>query len=125
MSNLAYESEFNDWLDKALSEPAPASVIAFNFNLYEPWSIEIIGSDTYREDDPDWASDGKESFRPDVEPLPLPASEYAARNEVLENAANLVLAYLERPGEGGKRLRQARAVAIGFVDGDLRRLWPK
>lgn len=125
MSHLAFESEFNAWLDKALSEPVPASVIAFNFNLYEPWSIEIIGSDTYTEDDPDWACDGAESFRPDVEALSLPASEYATWKEVLEHAANLVLAYLERPGAGSKRLRQAQAVAIGFVDGDLRRLWPK
>jgi shikimate kinase len=125
MSNLAFESEFNAWLDMALSEPVPESVIAFNFNLYEPWSIEIIGSDTYSENDPNWASDGAESFRPAVEALPLQASEHSSWKEVLEHAANLVRAYLERPGAGSQRLRRAQAVAIGFVDGELRRLWPK
>ena len=125
MSNLASESEFKVWLDRALSESVPASVIAFNFNLYEPGSIEIIGSDSYSEGDPDWASDAAETFRPDVEAFPLPASEYTTRKDVLEHAANLVLAYLDRPSAGSKRLCAAHAVAIGFVDGDLRRLWPK
>ncbi len=124
MATSTFQSTFDTWLDTALSEPIPASVVAFSFNLAEPWCIEIIGSDRYSDDDPDWACE--ESFRPDVEDLVLPESEVGDTWEVvLEAAKRLVAAYIERASAGSAILRRAEAVAVGFVDGDSDRVWPR
>ncbi|MEP6754411.1 MAG: hypothetical protein ABJA67_02835 [Chthonomonadales bacterium] len=121
---MNFQSEFNTWLDAALSKNIESSVVAFSFNLGEPWYIEIVGSDRYSEDDSDWACE--ESFRPDVERLELPESEVGEDwEDVLEAAIRLVSAYLDRPSAGSGILQRAEAVAVGFVDGDLHRVWPR
>lgn len=123
MTIPSFQSKFDAWLDGALSQPIPSSVVAFSFNLAEPWCIEVIGSDRYSDDDADWACE--ESFRPDGEPLSLPESEVGGDWElVLQAAKRLVSVYLDRPSAGGALLRRAEAVAVGFVDGDLDRVWP-
>ena len=107
-----------------MSQPVGPSVVAFSFNLAEPWCIEIVGSDRYSADDPDWACE--ESFRPDVEQLALPETEVGETWEVvLEAAKRLVTAYLDRPSAGSAILRRAEAVAVGFVDGELHKVWPR
>ena len=124
MSTSKFQSKFYAWLDGALSEPIPKSVVAFSFNLAEPWCIEVVGSDRYSDDDPDWACE--ESFRPDVKRLALPKSEVGETWEtVLEAAKRMVAAYLDRPSAGSKILRKAEAIAVGFIDGDLERVWPR
>lgn len=124
MPHSPFQSEFDAWLDRALSVPIPASVIAFSFNLAEPWSIEVVGSDFYRDDDPDWASN--ESFRPEIEALALPSSEIGETwEEVQEKAKRWILTYLKLPSAGSAVLRGAEAVAVGFVDGDLERVWAR
>lgn len=124
MSASRFQSEFDVWLDDALSHPIAPSVVAFSFNLAEPWCIEIVGSDRYSDDDSDWACE--ESFRPDVEQLALSESEVGENWEVvLEAAKCLVAAYLDRPSAGSAILRRAQAVAVGFADGDLHKVWPK
>ncbi|MDX2110639.1 MAG: hypothetical protein SFY80_10400 [Verrucomicrobiota bacterium] len=112
---------FNQWLDASLANPIPTSVIAFSFNLAEPWCIEVVGSDIYTEEDSDWAC--AESFRPKIPGLDLPESEVGSDWEsVLETAKKLVLAYLDRPSAGASILKKAEAVAVGFVDGELQRI---
>jgi hypothetical protein len=124
MSTSTVQSAFDVWLDVALSQPVGPSVVAFSFNLAEPWCIEIVGSDRYSADDPDWACE--ESFRPDVEQLALPETEVGETWEVvLEAAKRLVTAYLDRPSAGSAILRRAEAVAVGFVDGELHKVWPR
>ncbi|WP_411882050.1 hypothetical protein [Polaromonas sp. YR568] len=124
MPTAAFQSRFDAWLDSELAQPVPESVIAFNFNLAEPWCIEIVGSDSYSDEDSDWACD--ESFRSANEPLELidvdVGRTWAA---VLEGAKILVSAYLSKPSTGSAILRKAEAVTVGFVDGDLERVWPK
>lgn len=123
MAQNSFQPAFNQWLDQGLSQPIPTTVIAFAFNLYKPWAIEMIGADTYTEDDPDWACN--ESFRPELEHLALPDLKSATKEEVLENAKRLVSAYIDRPSPGSERLRQAHAVAVGFTDGDFHRICPR
>jgi hypothetical protein len=124
MSTSRLQSDFEAWLDAALRQPIAPSVVAFCFNLAEPWCIEIVGSDRFNADDSDWACE--ESFRPDVEPLVLPESEVGETWEVvLEAAKRLVVAYLDHPSAGSAILRRAEAVAVGFVDGELDRVWPR
>jgi hypothetical protein len=124
MITASLQIDFNTWLDGELSNPIPESVIAFNFNLAEPWSIEVVGCDSYSEEESDWACD--ESFRSGNLPFSLPSSEVGSTWEgVLEIARNMVVEYLERKSAGSECLRAAKAVAIGFVDGDLHRVLPK
>ena len=124
MGKSRFQSEFDAWLDRALSEAIPSSVVAFSINVAEPWSVEVVGSDRYSEDDPDWACE--ESFRPDTQPLALPESEVGATWEaVLEAAKGMIGAYLDRPSAGSAVLRRTEAVAVGFVDGDIHRVWPR
>jgi len=73
MATSTFQSKFDAWLDDALSQPISPSVVAFSFNLAEPWSTEVVGCDRYSDDNPDWACE--ESFRPDVEQFALPVSE--------------------------------------------------
>jgi shikimate kinase len=124
VSTSTFQAKFDQWLDGAMSEPIPSSVVAFSFNLAEPWCIEVIGSDRYSDDDPDWACE--ESFRPNVDHLGLPESEVGETWEaVLEAAKRFVAAYLDRSSAGSTILRRAEAVAVGFVDGESDRVWPR
>jgi len=98
--------------------------VMFSFNLTKPTTIEVIGSESYRDDDPDWASE--EAFRPEIEDLPLPPPERSKDwDAVLECAKVLIYAYLDRPSVGSAILKRSQAVAVGFIDGDLHRVWPR
>jgi shikimate kinase len=124
MPSAIFQQAFNAWLDQALSKPIPESVVAFSFNLAEPWSVEVIGSERFSEDDADWACE--EAFRPKTKDFDLPEDEVGSNWEtVVENAKMLVKSYLDRQSAGSDRLRQAVAVAVGFVDGELHRVWPR
>lgn len=123
-SEADIQGRFNAWLDIVLSQAIPPSVVAFNFNLAEPWSIEVIGSDRYSDSDSDWACE--ESFRPDVERFLLRGSAASETwKSVLNTAKPLISAYLDRPSGGSAILRGAEAVVVGFVDGDLHKIWPR
>ena len=60
---MIYE-RFAEWLDCVLETEMPKTLLAFCFNLYEEenkyWSVELIGSDEFDEEDAYWAC--KESF---------------------------------------------------------------
>src|SRR5580698_6263350 len=115
MPSDTFQSTFNAWLDKALAEPIPPGVIAFSFNLAEPWCIEVIGSESYEEEDSDWACE--EAFRPELENLSLPESEVGSEWEsVLEESKKIVARYLDRPSAGSDLLKKSTAVVVGFVD---------
>lgn len=118
------QRKFDDWLDNALSQPISSSVVAFSFNLAEPWCIEVVGSNRYSPNDSDWACE--ESFHPDVEPFELSEFEHEESwKVVLAGAKRKVAAYLARRSDGRAILRKAKAVAVGFIDGDLHKVWPK
>ena len=124
MPSTAFQSTFDGWLDRALAQPVPPGVVAFSFNLAEPWCIEVIGSESYSEEDSDWACD--ETFRPKLPNLDLPESEVGSEWEsVLEASKKIVSTYLERPSAGATLLKRATAISVGFVDGDLHRIWPR
>src|SRR5262245_30099940 len=125
MISDSFRKKFDAWLDRALAKPVPAHVVAFNFNLSEPWSVELIGADRYSEEDADWACP-PEAFRPKGKKLRLPESECGSDwQSVLEAAKSLVVSFLDRGSSGSERLRQAQGVTVGFVDGDLHKVWPR
>jgi hypothetical protein len=123
MYTSTFQSAFNTWLDHALAEPIAPEVIAFSFNLTKPNTIEVIGAKFYRDDDPDWASE--EAFRPETSDFSLPSPERQKDwAVVLECAKRAIYTYLERASTGSAILKKATAVAVGFIDGDLHKVWP-
>lgn len=124
MTTSSFQTAFNSWLDAALAQPIPSSVLAFSFNLAEPWCVEVIGAERYAEEDSDWACD--EAFRPKIPNFDLHESEVGDDWEsVLEAAKKIVSSYIDRPSAGSAILKRAEAVCVGFVDGDLHRIWPQ
>ena len=55
------DSQFEGWLDKALSVTLPDGIEAFCFNIYEDggntFSIELIGTGSFDKGNSDWACD--------------------------------------------------------------------
>ena len=117
---------FAAWLDAALSARIPAEVRAFNFNLYEgvqrTWDVELIGTAFYDPTNPDWACDPIYEY-PELFFMPVDTAGYRWE-QALATAIELITMYL-RGGEHRDVLRNAVAVAVGFVDGDLTVLWPE
>ena len=123
MSASLFQPRFDAWLDDLLEDLPNEEIVAFSFNLSEPWSIEVVGCGSYDEDDEDWATD--EIFRSGTDPLELPESEAGSDWEsVLGYSKSLLLAYLHRPGPGSALLKKSTAIAVGFVDGELHKVWP-
>ena len=55
---LVMYDEFAKWLDRILDENMPLPGVAINFNIYEEvdlhWSIQLISSTYFDEEDEDW-----------------------------------------------------------------------
>ena len=49
------QTDFNTWLDTILKEIDQIPP-AWNFNLYEPFCVELIGAKSYHKKDKDWAN---------------------------------------------------------------------
>ena len=118
-----FQTSFAAWADSIMEEAPTDGVVAYTFNLAEPWSIELVGCGSFDEDDPDWACD--EVYRPETDSFPLPEEQFGTTwEQVLANAREMVVSYLGGSSSGASRLRAATAVGIGFVDGDMDIVWP-
>ncbi|MDR2012170.1 MAG: hypothetical protein LBQ20_03845 [Rhodanobacter sp.] len=128
---MAFEADFTEWLKQALETKAPAKVKAFSFNLFEPaeiknvkFGVELIGAGTFDEDDPDWATD--EVWEPSQRWIGIPLSYSGKKWEAcLEKITSLLSRQIESSTEVAKILQSKKAVAVGFVDGDLEVIWQK
>ena len=110
---------FISWADAVLTEH-PEEAVAYNFNLYEhenAFAIQLIGAERFDAEDTGWACD--EMFTSGEDLFELPHAVVGEQWEAaLKGARTLVQAYL-RTGAHSARLGRARAVALGFVDGDI------
>lgn len=119
-----FQNRFATWLETSLSAPIPDAVVAYTFNLAEPWCIEIVGCDRYDPDDPDWACD--EVFRHEIGDLELPCEIFGDDWEtVLERSMSMVSSYIQNDTPASNILKSSQAVAIGFVDGESHLIWPR
>lgn len=113
---LSYE-QFAKWLD-GFMDHGIEEVVALNFNLYEDgdakWSVELVGTASFDEDDDDWACDEVFSNRE----TPLVWEENADWETILSKVQEFIRRYLEH-GEYSDIMKENQAVAVGFVDGDL------
>ena len=113
------QSEFDAWLEAALTSARPPSIVAFNVNLYDsPFRADLVGATSYDPSDSDWACE--EAWTPPRRLFDFPDS-LASRpwRERLALADSLLRNYLQSTSAGAGALRKARAVTVGFVDGDL------
>lgn len=114
-------NSFANWINPILAENYFEGVEAFNFNLYEDcengevvFSVQLIGAPSYDADDSDWAceeifSTGENLFRlPDCNDWEV----------CLQDFKKIIEEYLKK-GEYANTLMCTKAVAYGFVDGDL------
>ena len=112
---------FSNWLNQVLEKNIPTGIKAFNFNLYEgtedTYDIELIGSDEFDEEDPDWACT---DFFTTGENLCFikRTSEIQDWEEGQNYITLLIKRYLEE-GVYKHILKSVDAIGIGFVDGDI------
>ena len=113
------ENDFIEWLDQQLDAEIPDHVIAFNINIYEsPFGIEIVGSTEYDADDEDWAC--REDWIPENRRIPVSDQLFGdSWEEAQECLMALARAYLASSAKNRKKLKSAKAFALGFVDGNL------
>lgn len=115
-------TKFEEWLDSMLNFNLPNEVAAINFNLYEDvdnhWTIELVGTGSYDADDEDWACDEVIAMRDEALTIQL-KSEW---NEILDMFSGYIKEYLNN-GQYSDVLKSYKAVAVGFVDGDLNILY--
>jgi hypothetical protein len=123
----ALYGRFAEWVDRACSRQIPPEALAFSFNLAETsdaFVMELIGSPRFDPSNPDWACD--EVFEVRDPEFELPHSEVGREWEpVLQLGVTMVRRYLQDEGNAGLRLREAKGVGVGFVDGDLEIVWPE
>ena len=111
------------WLNDILGQKIPSVVKAFCFNLYEDdegWSIELVGTESFRLDDEDWACDEITDFG--TREKPLSWKEEADWKEVLSEVSSAIKQYLAN-GSYADILKSCTGVAVGFVDGNLEILY--
>lgn len=116
-SNLQ-EKNFFKWLDDVLVKELPDNIKAINFNLYQDqdnkWSIELVGTSTFDENNSDWAC--YEVYTTRENPYVL------VKESDWRTIENLFISFLKKYLNKGKYsnvLKKYTAVGIGFVDGDL------
>lgn len=109
---------FSAWLDETLSQELPENIVAFLFNLYEDedasWSAELVGTGSFDPTSEDWAGDEVFTNRE----TPLCWTDDKDWEEVQEDAISWIRDYLSC-GQYRRILREAIALGVGFVDGDI------
>ena len=114
------QNNFFAWTDYILLQKIPATVIAFCFNLSETqnsFQIQLVGAPQFSEDDSDWACDEVFTSGTDLFDLPRIATGQSWE-EGLDYSKRLISSYLKN-GTQASKLKSVRAVAVGFIDGDL------
>lgn len=98
------------------TEELPSDIVALSFNLYEPYSMELVGSAWFDEEDEDWACDE------DFEPVQRRCPDFELPNnlewqEALEIVATVLKDLIKELPD--LKLFKVEHIAVGFVDGDL------
>jgi hypothetical protein len=107
-----------------LPDETPFEVVAYNFNLtdHTGWLVEAVGTSTYDPANDDWACDSiwECDHGYEISKSLLPGSAGA-----LEHIANQIGKFVAQSAHRkAAALRESVAVCVGFVDGNLTRVWP-
>lgn len=119
-----YNNEFRAWLDSILYNELDNNIRAIMFNLYEDeddnWSVELVGTPFYDENNDDWACN--ELFTTRDNPFVIKSKEDYDKVEGIFK--DLVKNYLNN-GTYYMKLKNYDAIGIGFVEGDITILYQK
>lgn len=114
------------WLEGFSKEPINNNIKAICFNLYDDgngnWSLEMVGTASFDQDDPDWACDEITDFG--TRNSPFFWNENCDWESVLEEVSRYISIYLEA-GILDFVKNQVEAIAVGFVDGDINIIFTK
>ncbi|MBR3474298.1 MAG: hypothetical protein IKH34_04445 [Oscillospiraceae bacterium] len=117
---------FKQWLDPVLENDIPSDIVALSFNIYEDadkrWSVEVVGTSSFDENNDDWACDEITDFS--TRGNPFSWQEDTTWEEVLPIVKRLIQGYLES-GNHSDKLGNLSGIACGFVDGDLELIYRK
>ena len=123
---MSIYDEFEEWLDLVLEKDLPQDIIAFNFNLYdseETFDIQLIGSNEFDDESDDWACNETYSSEEVI--------CYIEKNDDISDADDAIkifkdcaLKYIQN-GKFNDKLNKAKALYIGFIDGDLEKIFLK
>ncbi len=126
MSASDMQARFSAWLEGALSAGVPAAVQGFCLNLaetQESYVVELVGCAQVDFERPDWPC--SEDFRAAVPDLEVGYSEATGGwEQMLRLTYDWTAHFLSQESVGARRLAEAKAVAVGFVDGDLHYVTP-
>ena len=111
------KQKLRELLEGLEREEIPKRVIAWHFDLYEPYALQLAGSSSYDGDDDDWACEDEDEFYPQSSRLQLEFLNELSWRQVLKM---LVQALRElREQMPSAKIFECKHVAVGFVDGDL------
>ena len=119
IDKMKHLEDFKIWVEKYLID-LPEDAVAINFNLYEgeeDYSIQLISTDEFDEEDEDWACEEIFSTEDDLFVISI--------TEDIENWED-ALAYIKGMIEEYLKISSCRSIignlqgiGVGFVDGDI------
>jgi hypothetical protein len=113
--------KLEQWIRGIISKEQPSEdIIAYYFGLFESldhYMIYLSGSTEYDAEDPDWACN--DDFTPEDKYLRLQEYRGLSWQEVLEKVRIELEAILKTEVLRSSFLGKAKAIAVGFDDGDL------
>jgi len=125
-----FETDFTEWIAKAVENGVPDAVRAFAFNLFElaqadeaRFAVELVGTSEFSGTESDWAC--TENWEPIQRTLRIPISfSGEAWGECIWRVQSLIQNMLESDSNPSRILKSRDGIGIGFVDGDLRIVRP-
>lgn len=123
MSNITVDQRFHEWLETINKiEKIDKSIIAFNFGLFESeegFTMYLNGSQTFDEDDEDWATNM--DFEPKQKYFSFGSEFLKDKNwqDILNYSEHLVQTYVTSENFKASIFAHAKAIAVGFDDGEL------
>ena len=113
----ALKQKLRELIEGLEREEIPKRVIAWHFDLYEPYALELAGSSSYDADDDDWACEDEDEFYPEYSRLQLEFLSELSWRQVLKLLVQALRELREQMPDA--KIFKCKHIAAGFVDGDL------
>ena len=113
----ALKQKLRELLEGLEREQIPKRVIAWHFDLYEPYALQLAGSSSYDADDDDWACEDEDEFYPQSSRLQLEFLSELSWRQVLKLLVQTLRELREQMPSA--KIFKCKHIAVGFVDGDL------
>ena len=113
----ALRQKLRELIEGLEREQIPKRVIAWHFDLYEPYALELAGSSSFDADDDDWACEDEDEFYPEYSRLQLEFLNELSWQQVLKMLVQALRELREQMPDA--KIFKCKHVAVGFIDGDL------